>query len=119
MRILYITQWFSPIAGGGEVVNYSLAKEIANRGHKVEVASHRPDSDSGFDPINVDLYRTSFPLRHLSPPSNKEHSLFLINASLIHFRIIREERINLDAMELFYSDLCNKTLAVSRLADSQ
>jgi glycosyltransferase involved in cell wall biosynthesis len=95
VRILYITQWFSSIAGGGEVVFYNLAKGMANRGHKVEVVSHRLDSDSGFDPINVDLHRISPPLRHLPPPSIKEHSLFLINASLKCSKVIREKRIDL------------------------
>ena len=41
INILYLTQFFSVTRGGGEVVFYNLAEEMARRGHYVHVISHQ------------------------------------------------------------------------------
>ena len=96
MNILYVTQWFSPVGGGGEVVFHTFANGLAQRGHHVDVVSHQlanqkddqPDSD-------ISLHRVKPMLKGSPPPSLSENISFIIYATMKCSAIIRQKKIDI------------------------
>jgi glycosyltransferase involved in cell wall biosynthesis len=99
MRILYITQWLSPVGGGGEVVFQDIAYGMSQNGHSVHVLCHRlsdfEDSDNVvMENDNLHVNRIN-PIVRGFPPSMKQNMTFIVNAILKGSRIIRKYKIEL------------------------
>lgn len=93
MNILYLTQWFSSIGGGGEVVFQNLANGMARRGHCVNVVCHQLTNldKNSFD--GVSIYRIK-PLIEF-PQSLRQNILYIVNAILKGSQIIRQKKIDI------------------------
>src|SRR5919197_1864820 len=98
MNILYVSQWFSPAGGGGEVVFYNLANGMARRGHKVEVicaqiANNNNNTENQL--YNVTIYRVK-PILHLPPPPTlKQNILYIIQAAIKGYQVIKDKSIEI------------------------
>jgi glycosyltransferase involved in cell wall biosynthesis len=99
MRILYITQWLSPLGGGGEVVFQDIAYGMSQNGHSVNVLCHRlSDFEDGDNVVlqNGNLHVTRInPVVKGFPPSMKQNMTFIANAILKGSQIIRKYKIEL------------------------
>jgi glycosyltransferase involved in cell wall biosynthesis len=101
MNILYITQWFSSVGGGGEVVFHDIAEKISLNGHCVHVICHRylgfEDNIVGKDNtggLSLHIHRVKPTLKGF-PPSLKQNIMFITNAILSGSKIIRKYKIEL------------------------
>ena len=98
MNILYITQWLSPVGGGGEVVFYDIARGMSQVGHQVHVICHRLSGSTEIDTAspndNLHINRISPTVKGF-PPSIKQNIGFIVNAILKGSQLIRKHKIEL------------------------
>lgn len=94
MRILYITQWFSAVGGGGEVLFFELANGLARRGHVVHVISHQLADSKDNNLHNIEIHRIK-PLLNNFPPSMSQNIMFIINAIWMGWKIIRKDKLDI------------------------
>jgi len=93
MKILYISQWFSSLGGGGEVVFRDLAKGMSRQGHDVHVISAQVKSlKPKFEILNE--YRIK-PLLGIPPPTLLQNIQYIIYALINGCRLIRAKDIQL------------------------
>lgn len=101
MRILYLTEFLSPIGGGGEVMFYDMACEMAKRGHLVHVLCHQ--TGLGDDPINT-MHPSNMQIHQIKPtiklshghfPSIFQQVLYVISLILCGSQIIRRNKIDI------------------------
>ena len=117
MKILYISQWFSSSGGGGEVLFIEFASEMAKRGHSVHVLTHKDSSRAGLKFDNIYIHEVKPGLSSF-PPSYFQNIGFILNATWIGLRIIKNYQIDLIHCNNFspiivgtlLSKLCNKPL---------
>jgi glycosyltransferase involved in cell wall biosynthesis len=110
MNILYITQWFSPIGGGGEVVFYNLATGMACRGHNIEIvcaqSSHVSSYKKGRIVVNAVKPRLDIP-----PPTLSQNALFIIRAVLKGYQIVLKNKIEIIHVNNLASAIAGSILA--------
>jgi glycosyltransferase involved in cell wall biosynthesis len=98
VNILYITQWLSPVGGGGEVVFYDIARGMSQVGHQVHVICHRLSGSTEIDTAspndNLHINRISPTVKGF-PPSIKQNIGFIVNAILRGSQLIRKHKIEL------------------------
>ena len=93
MKILYISQWFSSIGGGGEVVFQDLAKGMARQGHDVDVICSQIKT-LNYKLKNVNEHRIK-PLLDIPPPTLKQNILYIINALIKGSTLLRNKNIEI------------------------
>jgi glycosyltransferase involved in cell wall biosynthesis len=100
MNILYITQWFSSVGGGGEVVFCDLAHGMSKKGHCVHVICHRlSEGEKNIDnssegKYNPYVYRIN-PVVHGFPPTMVQNIMFILNSINKGSQLIRKHRIDI------------------------
>lgn len=95
MKILYITQWFSAIGGGGEVQFVNLITSMAARGHNVHVVCQKSSNFyDNHDIDNLHLHRIN-PILNGNTIYLKQNMIFMINAIRTGSQIINAERIDI------------------------
>jgi glycosyltransferase involved in cell wall biosynthesis len=97
MNILYITQFFSPSGGGGEVVFSELVKGMARRGHDVHVICFQLSNfkDDCLDRVTVHRINPVLENKGGSPPSIRKNISYIVNAILKGTKIIRKKKIDI------------------------
>lgn len=97
MRILLLTQLFSPTLGGGEIVFYNLAKKLALRGHDIFVICHRLQNAEETISHNIHVHRIKPKVnyRNSLPISMKDNIGYILNAILQGSRLIKQQKIDL------------------------
>jgi glycosyltransferase involved in cell wall biosynthesis len=102
MNILLLTQFFSPTRGGGEIMFYQLADQLARRGHKVFVIKHKmvasnPSKDGLNDlPSNIIVYEVDPIVEHKGglPAGVLQNLLYVFNSIRVGLRIIRSNHVD-------------------------
>ena len=102
MKILYLTQFFEATRGGGEVIFYQLADQLARRGHKVFVIKHRmlksdsPRDDLNSLPSNVVIYEIDPAVEHKGglPAGIFQNILYVLNSIKAGLKIIKNNRVD-------------------------
>ena len=96
LNILYISQFFSETRGGGEIVFYGYAEGMAIRGHHVDVISHQITNFEEIDLDGVTIHRIRPAVENkATPPSIKQHMMYMINAIIKGSHIIRQNKIDI------------------------
>jgi glycosyltransferase involved in cell wall biosynthesis len=93
VNIIYVSQWFSPSGGGGEVLFMQIASGMAEHGHNVHIISHRLANSKDDDIRNVKIHRVN-PLLSNFPPSYFQNVMFILSATWLGLRIIKREKID-------------------------
>ena len=93
MNILYVSQWFSSSGGGGEVLFMQIARGIAEQGHNVHVISHKLADFNEDDIGNVKIHRVN-PLLSNFPPSYFQNIGYILSATWLGLRIIKQHKID-------------------------
>lgn len=96
MKILYLTQIFSPTMGGGEVVFYNLAKKMSLRGHEVHVICHRLSNTKELNVGNVHIHRIRPTIAYSNalPVSMFQNLGYIVSAICFGFKLILNEKID-------------------------
>ncbi|MEM2507058.1 MAG: glycosyltransferase family 4 protein [Nitrososphaeria archaeon] len=99
MRILYITQFFDSTRGGGEVLFYSIAKQLSEKGHKVFVIRHRLHGESRYErlPHNLKVYAVNPSLEYKGglPSTINQNLSYILNVVRLGLKIIKKENIDI------------------------
>ena len=99
MEILYITQWLSPVGGGGEVVFRDIVYGMSQNGHYVHVLCQRLSESAEIDTSSINSNNLHInrinPVIVGFPPSMKQNLTFIVNAILKGSQIIRKYKIEL------------------------
>ena len=103
MNILFLTQFFSPNKGGGEVMFYQLANQLGMRGHKIFIIKHKmlgPDSSKdnlGSLSSNVIVYEVDPAVEHKGglPAGIPQNLLYILNSVKVGLKIIKNNRIDM------------------------
>ena len=87
MKILYLSQLYSPVLyGGGEYIFTKWAEEVVRRGHSVSVITQKISGTSRYEKINgVDVYRLEPEIQYTGALFNislYQNIVFLINAAM-------------------------------------
>ncbi len=94
MNILYLTQWFSSIGGGGEVVFVNLAIGMAKRGHIIHVICADTADVHRNKQGNLLIHRVK-PELQVPPPSLSKNVEFIVRAILKGHHVIRNHNIEI------------------------
>ena len=117
MNILYVSQFLSTTTGGGEVVFYDWALEMAKRGHNVSVVCNH---FSGSKDNNAELISYGMTIRLVKPiikhkgglpPSISQNMRFIFNAITEGSKIMKEKKIDIIHANNFASALAGSMLA--------
>lgn len=117
MNILYVSQFLSTTTGGGEVVFYDWALEMAKRGHNVSVVCNH---FSGSKDNNAELISYGMTIRLVKPiikhkgglpPSISQNMRFIFNAITVGSKIMKEKKIDIIHANNFASALAGSMLA--------
>ncbi len=93
MKILYISQWFSSVGGGGEVVFQDLAKCMSMRGHDVQVMCARTKtSNKQFEHVHEHRIK---PLLDVPPPTVTQNVVYFTNGLINGYRLVRIQKVQL------------------------
>ncbi|HKQ20905.1 MAG TPA: glycosyltransferase family 4 protein [Nitrososphaeraceae archaeon] len=93
MNIVYVSQWFSSSGGGGEVLFTQIARGMAEHGHNVHIISHKLADFKEDDMGNVKIHRVNPSLSNF-PPSYFQNVMFILSATWLGLRIIKQEKID-------------------------
>jgi glycosyltransferase involved in cell wall biosynthesis len=102
MNILLLTQFFSPTRGGGEIMFYQLADQLARRGHKVFVIKHKimtsnlSKDDLNNLPSKVIVYDVDPAVEHKGglPAGILQNLLYVFNSIRVGLRIIKSNHVD-------------------------
>lgn len=95
MKIIYITQWFSAVGGGGEVQFVNLITSMAKRGHSVYVICQQLSNiNDNYNIDNLYVHRIK-PILHGNTIYLKQNMKFMINAIRMGSQIIKAEKIDI------------------------
>jgi glycosyltransferase involved in cell wall biosynthesis len=102
MKVLLLTQFFSPTRGGGEVVFYQLAEQLAKRGHKIFVIKHKmlslnsPRDNPNKLPPDVMVYEIDPPVEYKGgfPAGMFRNILYVLNSIRIGLKVIKSNHID-------------------------
>jgi len=101
MKILMLTQFFSPTRGGGEVMFYQLANQLGKRGHKVFIIKHKIlGSDKSEDYLNLSsnviIYEVNPTVIHKGglPAGIFQNVLYVLNSIKTGLKIIKSNRVD-------------------------
>jgi glycosyltransferase involved in cell wall biosynthesis len=97
LTILYITQFFSPTSGGGELLFYDWAEGMVRRGHHVEVICQQIPNFRKDQSAYLIINRIKPILEHKGelPPSIIQNIRYIINAIIKGSQIIRQKKIDI------------------------
>jgi glycosyltransferase involved in cell wall biosynthesis len=109
---LYLTQFFSATLGGGEVVFYTIAQKMVERGHQIDVICPKLSNFPAEDLSGAVVHRISPRMRHESqlPPSVIANIGYLINTIIKGSEIIKTRRV-----QLIHTDSYSSIIAGSLL----
>jgi glycosyltransferase involved in cell wall biosynthesis len=93
MNILYVTEWFSYLGGGGEVVFCNLAIGMAKRGHNVDVICAKIYDAPLSQPDRIRVHRVG-PTINVPPPSISQNFSFIAHSIKKGIQIIKENNID-------------------------
>jgi len=102
MNVLLLAQFFSPTRGGGEVMFYQLAEQLARRGHKMFVIKHKMlSSNLSRDnlnslPSNVMVYEIEPAVEHRGgfPAGMLQDILYVLNSIKMGLKIIKSNHVD-------------------------
>lgn len=95
MNIVYITQWFSYIGGGGEVIFINLINAMANKGHNVHVICQKLSNFEISNEIeNLHVHRVK-PIIKYERVNFNQNMRFIINAIRKGSELIKDERMDI------------------------
>ena len=95
MNILYITQWFSYIGGGGEVQFINLINAMARKGHRVHVICQKLSNFEISNNIeNLQVHRVK-PIIKNERLNLNQNVRFIINAIYKGSELIKDERMDI------------------------
>jgi glycosyltransferase involved in cell wall biosynthesis len=95
MNILYITQWFSYIGGGGEVQFINLINAMANKGHRVHVICQKLSNFEISNNIeNLHVHRV-MPIIKNERLNLNQNMRFIINAICKGSELIKDESMDI------------------------
>lgn len=97
MKILLLSQFFSSTRGGGEHLFYILAKKLADNNHKVWVITNKIEGESYPAHKNIKILFVPPVLVYQGglPPSFKNNFQYLVNATRMGLKIIKENDIEI------------------------
>jgi glycosyltransferase involved in cell wall biosynthesis len=97
MKILLLSQFFSDTRGGGEHLFYIMAKEFAEKNHKVWIITNRIEDEVYSSHENIRLVFVPPVLKYQGglSPSIKDNVQYLINATKVGIQLIRENEIDI------------------------
>jgi len=111
MNILYITQWFSYIGGGGEVQFINLINAMARKGHRVHVICQKLSNFEISNNIeNLQVHRVK-PIIKNERLNLNQNVRFIINAIYKGSELIKDERmaiihVNIPLMKTIHAVYC-------------
>lgn len=103
MRILYLTEFLSPIGGGGEVMFHDLAYEMVKKdhNHQVHIICHQTQENDpasafpSFSNMQIHRIKPTIKLSHGHFPSIFQQVLYVTNLVLHGSQIIRRNKIDI------------------------
>src|SRR5215831_10922500 len=108
MNVLYFTQIFYPfLFGGGEIVFFLMAKELAKRGQNVYVITQRFKDTKPFEVIEgINIYRVGQELAYsgMMPPTIKHHLGYLISSVKKGRELIKEKNRKSQKVDIIHSN---------------
>jgi glycosyltransferase involved in cell wall biosynthesis len=109
---LYLTQSFSSTLGGGEIMFYTIAQKMVERGHQVDVICPKLTNFPAEDLSGASVHRIAPRMRYESqlPPSIVANIGYLINTIIEGSKIIRNRRV-----QLIHTDSYSSIIAGSLL----
>lgn len=112
MNILYVSQWFSSIGGGGEIVFYEIANGMTKFGHKVTIISEsHADIHDDMSNDRLSIHRVRPVLHGPPPPSLRQNIGYIFNAVFKGLCIIRNKEIDIIHANNFSSALVGVILS--------
>jgi glycosyltransferase involved in cell wall biosynthesis len=102
VKILILTQFLNPTRGGGEVMFYQLADQLARRGHNVFIIKHKmmtpnlSEDDLGSLPSNVTVYEIDPAVEHKGglPAGVLQNLRYLFNSIRTGLKIIKSNHVD-------------------------
>jgi glycosyltransferase involved in cell wall biosynthesis len=95
MKIVYITQWFSAMGGGGEVQFVNMITSMAKRGHNVHVLCQQfSNHNDNYNIDNLYVHRIK-PILNGNTIYLKQNMRFMINAIWKGSQIMKDEKIDI------------------------
>ncbi len=97
MKILLLSQFFSSTRGGGEHLFYIIAKKLADENHQVWVITNKIEGESYPSHKNMKIIFVPPVLIYQGglPPSIKNNFQFLLNATRVGSKIVKENNIDI------------------------
>ena len=95
MNVLLLTQFFSTTRGGGEHIFSLIAKNLAEKGHRVFVITNKIIDEDYSVHKNIQLIFVAPTLQHKGglPPGFLDNARYTINAIIAGLKIIKKEKI--------------------------
>jgi len=95
MKMVYITQWFSAIGGGGEVQFVNLITSMAKKGHSAHVVCQQfSNLNDNYNIDNLYVHRIK-PILNGNTIYLSQNIRFMINAIWKGSQIIKDEKIDI------------------------
>jgi glycosyltransferase involved in cell wall biosynthesis len=114
MKILFLSQFFSSTRGGGEYLFYILAKKLADRNHQVWVITNKIEGESYPSHKNIKIIFVPPVLIYQGglPPSIRDNFQYLVNATRVGSKIIKENNIDIIHSNNFTPALTGNFIAI-------
>ena len=114
MKILFLSQFFSSTRGGGEHLFYILAKTLADRNHQVWVITNKIEGESYPSHKNIKIIFVPPVLIYQGglPPSIRDNFQYLVNATRVGSKIIKENNIDIIHSNNFTPALTGNFIAI-------
>ena len=113
MRILLLSQFFSPSRGGGEYIFRLIAKTLAEHDHKVWVITNRISNEQYHTHKNIELIFVPPDIEYKGalPSTFSDNMRYVINALKVGMKIIKKEKIDIIHSNNFSPILAGSILA--------
>jgi glycosyltransferase involved in cell wall biosynthesis len=114
LKILLLTQFFSSTRGGGEHLFYILAKKLAENNHQIWVITNKIEDESYPSQKNIKIVFVPPVLIYRGglPPSIKNNFQYLINATRVGSKLIKENNIDVIHSNNFTPALAGNFIAL-------
>ncbi|MGI0057524.1 MAG: glycosyltransferase family 4 protein, partial [Nitrosarchaeum sp.] len=97
MNILLITQFLSTTKGGGEYLFSIMANELAKKGHKIWIITHKIENENyeNFHNNITIIFASSVKYEGGLPPTIHENVKFICSSFFKGLKLIKQEKIDL------------------------